>query len=339
MESNALGRGNITIRHVAIHAGVSIATVSRALSGNRPMSPQLQERVLTSVDALGYHPNLVGRALRQKKTSTIGLIIPDLENPFFSALTQRISRRFSDSGTDVLVISADNKLELELRAVRSFLGRQVDGLVMIPCDENESGEAVQLASTHVSTLQLDRFVDGVDLSFVGCDNTSGINLVIAHIDEFVDEASQPVIIIGGGSSTSSGRERVQELTRHRPRSLVFDGDFSFDWGRRSIAEILSQGIRRGTIVTTADVIALGVTSALTTTGNSVPKDFRVIGFDDVGVAYLAHPTLTTVSQPLADMADSIFSFMITNPQSSQLQARRIFRPELVVRESSPASHN
>ena len=339
MESNALGQGHITIRHVAIHAGVSIATVSRALSGNRPMSPQLQERVLTSVDALGYHPNLVGRALRQKKTSTIGLIIPDLENPFFSALTQRISRRFADSGTDVLVISADNKLELELRAVRSFLGRQVDGLVMIPCDENESGEAVQLASTHVSTLQLDRFVDGVDLSFVGCDNTSGINLVIAHIDEFVDEASQPVIIIGGGSSTSSGRERVQELTRHRPRSLVFDGDFSFDWGRRSIAEILSQGIRRGTIVTTADVIALGVTSALTTTGNSVPKDFRVIGFDDVGVAYLAHPTLTTVSQPLADMADSIFSFMITNPQSSQLQARRIFSPELVVRESSPASHN
>ena len=77
MESNALGQGHITIRHVAIHAGVSIATVSRALSGNRPMSPQLQERVLTSVDALGYHPNLVGRALRQKKTSTIGLIIPD----------------------------------------------------------------------------------------------------------------------------------------------------------------------------------------------------------------------------------------------------------------------
>ena len=339
METSGLGRDSITIRDVAIHAGVSIATVSRALSRNRPMSPQLQEKVLASVDALGYRPNLVGRALRQKKTSTIGLIVPDLENPFFSALTQEVSRRFSKSGTDVLVISADNSLKLELRAVRAFLGRQVDGLVMIPCDEIESGESVHLASTGVSTLQLDRFVDGVDLSFVGCDNTAGMNLVIKHINEFVDETSHPVIIIGGGSSTSSGRERVQELTRHRPRSLVFDGDFSFDWGRRSIAEILSQGIRRGTIVTTADVIALGVTSALTTTGNSVPKDFRVIGFDDVGVAYLAHPTLTTVSQPLADMADSIFSFMITNPQSSQLQARRIFRPELVVRESSPASHN
>ena len=335
METSGLGRESITIRDVALHAGVSIATVSRALSRNRPMSPQLQEKVLASVDALGYRPNLVGRALRQKKTSTIGLIVPDLENPFFSALTQEVSRRFSKSGSDVLVISADNNLELELRAVRSFLGRQVDGLVMIPCDEIESRESVLLASTGVSTLQLDRFVDGVDLSFVGCDNTAGMNLVINHINEFVDEHSHPVIIIGGGGSTSSGRERLQELIFHRPRSLVLDGNFSFAWGRQATAEILSKDIRSGTIVTTADVIALGVMSALITNGHSVPMDFRVIGFDDVGVAYLAHPTLTTISQPLTDMADSIFSFMITEPQSSQIQARKILGPKLVVRESSP----
>ena len=128
---------------------------------------------------------------------------------------------------------------------------------------------------------------------------------------------------------------MQELIFHRPRSLVFDGNFSFDWGRQATAEILSKGIRSGTIVTTADVIALGVMSVLTMNRHSVPKDFRVIGFDDVGVAYLARPTLTTISQPLTDMADSIFSFMVTEPQSSQIQSRKIFRPELVVRESSP----
>ena len=89
METSGLGRGNITIRDVAMHAGVSIATVSRALSRNRPMSPQLQEKVLASVDALGYRPNLVGRALRQKKTSTIGLIVPDLENPFLLRVDPR----------------------------------------------------------------------------------------------------------------------------------------------------------------------------------------------------------------------------------------------------------
>ena len=89
-------------------------------------------------------------------------------------------------------------------------------------------------------------------------------------------------------------------------------------------------------MTTADVIALGVMSALITNGHSVPMDFRVIGFDDVGVAYLANPTLTTISQPLTDMADSIFSFMNTVPQSSRIQARKILGPKLVVRESSPA---
>jgi len=301
------------------------------------MSHQLREKVLASVVVLGYHPNLVGRALRKKKTSSLGLIIPDLENPFFSALAQQVSRRFSESGTDVLIISADNTLELELRAVRSFLGRQVDGLVMIPCDETNSGEAVQLASARVLTIQLDRLVHGVDLPFVGCDNTAGIDLVMHHIETFVDESNQPVIIVGGGGSTSSGRERLQEFTRHRPNSLVFDGQFSFEWGKQAAGQILAQGIKRGTIVSTADVIALGLTSALISAGKSVPGDFRVVGFDDVGVAYLAHPTLTTVSQPLSDMADSIFSFMIAHSQSDQVQPRKLFSPELVVRESSPAS--
>lgn len=329
------GVPGITIRDVAAHSDVSIATVSRALSGNRPMSQQLRQRVLASVDALGYHPNLVGRALRQKKTSTLGLILPDLENPFFSALAQQVSRRFSKSDTDVFVISADNRLDLELRAVRSFLGRQVDGLVMIPCDEVDSAKAVEFASSHVSTIQLDRLVQSSDLPFVGCDNSAGIDLIIKHLDESVDEENQPVIIIGGGGSTSSGRERLQELILRRPDSPVLDGDFSFEWGKEAASRIMLDGCFSGTIVATADVIALGAASTFISAGKSIPRDFRVIGFDDVGVAYLSHPTLTTISQPLTDMTDAIFAFQVSNSPPDKFQTRRIFRPKLVVRESSP----
>lgn len=329
------GESGITIRDVAAHAGVSIATVSRALSGTRPMSEELRGQVLSSVDALGYQVNLVGRALRQKKTATLGLIIPDLENPFFSALAQQISRGFADTETDILVISADNSIDLEIRAVRSFLGRQVDGLVMIPCDEEASAAAVDLASSYVPTVQLDRLASKAKTPFVGCDNTAGIELIVQHIDENIDESAQPVIYVGGGGSTSSGRQRLQEFSKLRPESLVLDGEFSFAWGRESASQILARGVMRGTIVTAADVIALGVTSQLMSAGYSIPDDFRVIGFDDVGLSYLAHPTLTTVRQPLDQMTKSILGLMLEQHQAAGNPLRKSHTPQLVVRESSP----
>lgn len=325
----------VTIRDVAAHAGVSIATVSRALSGTRPMSEDLRGQVLNSVEELGYQVNLVGRALRQKKTATLGLIIPDLENPFFSALAQQISRGFADTATDILVISADNMIDLEIRAVRSFLGRQVDGLVMIPCDEVASTAAVDLASSYVPTVQLDRLVSQAKTPYVGCDNAAGINLIIEHIDANVDEDVQPVIYVGGGGSTSSGRQRLQEFTKLRPTCLVLDGEFTFGWGREAASQILQRGYQSATIVTAADVIALGVTSQLISAGYLIPDHFRVIGFDDAGVSYLAHPTLTTVRQPLDLMTESILNLMLEADTSSNHKARRTYAPHMVVRESSP----
>ncbi|MCF8551941.1 MAG: LacI family transcriptional regulator [Candidatus Nanopelagicales bacterium] len=314
---------------------MSIATVSRALSGTRPMSEELRDQVLASVEALGYQVNLVGRALRQKRTATLGLIIPDLENPFFSALAQQVSRGFADTQTDILVISADNFIELEMRAVRSFLGRQVDGLLMIPCDEEASAAAVKLASSYVPTVQLDRLVSKAKTPYVGCDNAAGIALIVSHIDANVDEDLQPVIYIGGGGSTSSGRQRLQEFTKLRPDCQVLDGEFTFDWGREAARRIIDRGFCRGTVVTAADVIALGVTSQLISSGYSIPNDFRIIGFDDVGLSYLAHPTLTTVRQPLDLMTDSILRLMLMQEHSTSDIERKTHAPELVVRESSP----
>src|SRR5688572_2216121 len=99
---------------VARHAGVSPATVSRALSGTRPMSPAIRTKVIEAADELGYRVNLVGRMLRQRRSSTAGLIVPDLDNPFFCALAQHLSRTFAPSGLDLMIFSADTDLETEL---------------------------------------------------------------------------------------------------------------------------------------------------------------------------------------------------------------------------------
>ena len=129
---------SVTMADVARLAGVSVATVSRTRSGTRSVDPAMQRKVTEAAQQLGYRVNLLGRALRQTRTSTVGLVVPDLDNPYFSALAQQLSRAFSDPGVDLLVFSADGSLEIEARGVRSFLGRQVDALVMIPVHEQLS---------------------------------------------------------------------------------------------------------------------------------------------------------------------------------------------------------
>lgn len=326
----------VTVFDVALHAGVSIATVSRALSGNRPMSADLRQRVHNSADALGYKVNLVGRALRQKKTSTVGLVIPDFENPFFSSLAQNISRSLAGSEVDVVVASSDNDINQEKRAVTSFLGRQVDACVLIPSDEVGSADAVELASNHVPTIQFDRLVPGASIAYVGCDNEAGMRMISEHIDQAVDTDRQPVVFIGGGESSSSGRERSATFLSLRPSAEHYEGRFSFEWGQSAGRKILDSGRTAGTIVVAADVIALGVISMLLSAGFRIPEDFRVIGFDDVGVSYLAHPPLTTVRQPLAEMT-TVIRELVSGESQNQFPVlqKTLFEPTLIVRESSP----
>ncbi len=322
-----------TMADVARLAGVSVATVSRTLAGTRAVDPAMQARVAAAAEELGYRINLVGRALRQTRTSTVGLVVPDLDNPYFSALAQQLSRAFSDPGTDLLVFSADGSLETEARGVRSFLGRQVDALVLIPVHEELSGPAVTTAAAAVRTVQLDRRVPGTAASYVGVSNRDGMRLVHDHVAAAVDVVTHPVVYVGAEPGSSSAHERLDGVRRWFSADVpTLLGDFSVTWGREAAARLLAEGWTRGTIVTAADVIALGVLAHLLHQGRSVPEDFRVIGFDGVGAAALAHPSLTTVRQPVEEMARSIRSLVEGDGEPSS----QWFAPELVVGATSPA---
>ena len=326
----------VTMADVARHAGVSAATVSRALSGTRPMSPEIRSKVVEAAEELGYRVNLVGRMLRQRRSATAGLIVPDLDNPFFCALAQHLSRTFVPSGLDLLIFSADSNLDTELRGVQSFIDRQVDALVLIPFHEEESSGNVAVATGSVVTIQLDRRVPESDAHFVGCDNSHGMHLIRQHVSENVDTERQPVIFVGGDEISSSGKERLEGFQREfGTEALALNGSFDATWGISAAREILDRGFRSGTVVAAADVIALGITSHLHAQGLRVPEDFRVIGFDGVGVSHLAHPTLTTVRQPVEAMSRAIVS-IVGSEKVGDTQTIRL-EPELVVGESSPAT--
>lgn len=328
---SAADNRNVTMADVAHQAGVSVATVSRALSGNRPMSPDIRSTVLSAADELGYRVNLVGRALRQRRSSTAGLIVPDFDNPFFSSLAQHLSRTFAPSGVDLLVFSADDDLDTELRGVESFIGRQVDALILIPCHEVGSERSITRASESVVTIQLDRQVSSTQAHFVGCDNAHGMRLVHEHVAAHAD-SNDPVIYVGGDPESSSGHERLEGFRREFGADrLELAGRFDANWGFRAAQKILDLGYESATIVAAADIIALGILSQIQAGGFRVPGDFRVIGFDGVGVSRLAHPTLTTIRQPVEAMSEAILSMAMGDFPTESVR----IAPSLVTAESSP----
>lgn len=326
------GAPSATMADVARLAGVSVATVSRTLSGTRAVDPVMQQRVTDAAERLDYQVNLVGRALRQTRTATVGLIVPDLENPYFAALAQRLTRAFGLPGIDLLVFNADGSLETEARGVRSFLGRRVDALVMIPVHEERSVASVNLAASSVRTVQLDRRVPGTDAAYVGVSNRRGMELIADHVREVVDTSAQPVVYIGAEPTSSSAHERLDGARRwfgHEVPTKL--GDFSAAWGREAARNLLDEGVARATVVTAADVIAVGVVAQFLHAGKSVPGDFRVIGFDGIGVSAFAHPSLTTVCQPVDEMARAIRELVTSDEDDSG----GWFDPEFVAGETSP----
>lgn len=325
----------VTVSDVARRAGVSSATVSRALNGNRPMSPELADRVRQAAQELGYRTNLLGRALRQQRSSIVGLLVPDLDNPFFASLAEHFSRVVETSDMELLVASAGGSVKNEARLISSFLDRQVAALVAIPCDEIASAAGLEQAIAHTVTVQLDRRVLTTGAYYVGCDNRHGMDLVAAHIVDHVDTDAQPVVYVGAETRSSSAHERLDGFRRHFPDAPVFLGSFSTQWGQQAADQILEAGLTSATVVAAADVIALGLLSRMHATGHRIPQDIRVIGFDGVGVTPFAHPTLTTVRQPVEAISRRILDLVLSLPQGQDAHEIRL-EPTLVVGPSSPA---
>jgi LacI family transcriptional regulator len=319
---------------VAARAGVSVATVSRVISESRPVAEGLRNAVLGAAAELGYQVNLVGRALRKGRTATVGLLVPDLDNPFFSSVAQHLSTAFEGSATDVLVFSTCGDLQVERRGVESCLGRQVDANGINPCNELGSNRCLQPAPRATRTIQLDRQVVAADVHYVGCDNDSGMELITRHIREHVPATTQPVMYIGARTRSSSGHQRFKHFKQDFPEGPTYLGEFDFGWGQDAVDLILADGYTSGTIVAAADIIALGVIARLHVRGYKIPDDFRVIGFDGLGVARFAHPTLTTVRQPVEEIGRTVLELISASDRDTQSRTLRL-APELVLGESSP----
>lgn len=329
--------GDVTLRDVARAAGCSVATVSRVLAGTRPVGAETAERVRAAAEQLGYRPNRAARALRGHVTGTVGLVLPQITNPFYPTLVRELTRALHADGRAVLLADCDDDPDAEAEHIADLLSRRVDALLVIPADERRSREAVADAAARVPLVLLDRGCGTGVADSVAVDNTAGMALVLDHL---AATGRRRVCFIGarGTASAAAERRRAYEtgaaaLDPGAPNRMLL-GDFSAEWGRAAVDEVWDE--RPDALVCANDLIAIGALQRLQQRGVDVPGEIAVTGFDDIPMAALSVPGITTVRQPVAALAAEAARLLRRAPAADGPHPQQAIRlaPRLVVRESS-----
>jgi LacI family transcriptional regulator len=332
--------GRATIHDVARLAGVSIASVSRALTGARKVRPEVAERVRSAAEQLGYQTDQVGRSLRRQETQTIGLVIADITNPFFPALVQAVEGELRDAGLGLLLADAQNDPDIEAQAVRLLLGRRVDALLITPVDRRRSVAAVTAAARAVPLVQLDRFATP-DVHYVGMDHEQAITDLLTHL---TGTGRARLALIGSDPSMSTSWERQMAFTA---RAVAIDplatervlvGDYSVEWGREAAGRILDRWPEVDAMVCANDLIGVGVLQELHRRGVPVPGRVAVTGFDDTLLAAASEPALTSVRQPVARMAQRAVE-MVRHGTAYGAPTHISLTAEIILRASSGAARS
>jgi LacI family transcriptional regulator len=317
-----------TIRDVAREANVSIAAVSYALNGGGTISEEVRARVRDVAGRLGYRPNRSAQAVRTGKSMTLGLVLPDLRNPYFPELAQSVERAARNSGYTVVLIDTRNSLGEEEEGLRHLEQRGVDGLIWCrtsmkqptPADFNAPVVVIGPAETVCDT--------------VTADDTKGGRLIGRHL---LKMGHRSIGIISGVGISDERNDRRSGLLAE------IDGHAKVVWEAqtpRNTMELEPQVVEhilRDDVTAIScgnDLIAIGVLRALRKAGRRVPEDVSVVGFDDIPWAEIVTPTLTTINQPVSEMAAAALTLLLDRLQEPERPVRHFkVGVKLIERES------
>jgi len=332
-----LARDQVTVHDVARRAGVSIATVSRALTGVRRVAPEIVSRVQVAAAELGYRPDTVARSLRRQETRSVGLLVADITNPFFPALVQAVEASARQAELGVLFGDACNDPAVERDVVELLLGRRVDALLISPCHRVRSRAAVVAAAEAVPVVQLDRFASTA-AHYVGLDHEDA---VVRLLDHLTVSGRTRFALIASDPSISTAWERQAAYVRRAPgydraaADRILVGEFSVEWGRAAAGQIVRDWPEVDAVICANDLIAIGALQELQRLGVDVPGRIAVTGFDDTLLASTAAPALTSVEQPLRQMAEAAIE-LVGGSMKGAVAVRRKIPGALVPRASSAA---
>lgn len=327
-----------TIRDVARVAQTSVSTVSRFLTQKGPVAETTRQRIVEAIRSLGYQPNAVARGLVQKRTGTVGVVIPDVANPFYSEVLRGMSDVAAENQFRLLLLNADLSFEKERDCFALLREQQVDGVIyasgMVTPEHREIfqqlGRPVVLCATY-----------DPDYPFPAVLVDSHIGGVLA-LEHLIELGHREIAIIRGPQADQiAGRPRWQGYESAAARAgielrpeWVLEGDFRLESGYDAMARLLAGDRIPTAVAAGSDLMAIGAMGAVLDHGLRVPEDISVVGFDNIAMSGAIRPRLTTVGQPMYDLGARAVSLLSDAIAGQQAPPVEWIQPSLVVRGST-----
>ncbi|RJL32786.1 LacI family DNA-binding transcriptional regulator [Bailinhaonella thermotolerans] len=323
------------IKDVAAHAGVSVATVSRVLNDNPSVTEETRNRVYAAMTALNYRPNAVARSLRTEATRTLGLIIGDILNPFFTELARAVEDEARLAGYTVIIGNADERADEQDHYVRTLLERRVDGLLICPTAEVTS-LIEEVARAGRPLVFLDRTLPGIEVPSVRVESAAAIGELIGHLKAL---GHRRIAFISGPATLSTGRERTEAfraaMAAHGlavPPEYLEAGDFREGSGRAGAARLLDLPEPPEVIFTGDNLMTLGALGEIRARGLRIPRDVALASFDDVPWFVHVDPAITAIAQPTAELGRAAVRMILNRVEGRPAESAAL-PAQLVVRTS------
>ncbi|MDD3402581.1 MAG: LacI family DNA-binding transcriptional regulator [Hespellia sp.] len=331
-----------TIKDVAHECGLSITTVSLVLN-NKPnrISEKNKQKIFEAAQKLNYIPSQTAVSMKTKKTNTIGLILPDINNNYFSELAKSMEEECSLHGYTVIYGNTSDNPKKDLTYTTTFLSKGVDVLVVIHSNISslkEQKKILELAqSTNTPLLSIDREFEKIDVSSISVDRFSGSYQAVKHL---TDLGHTRIGCITGTNHSKRSSQRLQGYKQALSDAglpfedeLVYSGDFHVESGSDAFFYLWNQGVTA--IFACNDVMAMGVYLEARRANIDIPRDLSVVGFDDIFFAKYIYPPLTTVAQPITEIGYEAAQQALSMASSTHASTKStILKTSFVLREST-----
>lgn len=324
-----------SIREVAKLAGVSPSTVSRVMNHTANVDEEKKRRVLEAIEATGFKPNELARALFKQSLKVIGVIVPSIENPFFSEIARAIEEEAFNSGYRILLCNSNGDVEKEKMNIHMLNQMKADGLIMMAQSE-QTGELIR--DCEMPVVVLDRMISGEKvIANINSNNYEGSYTAAKHLWEC---GCRNIVCMRGPQNASSGKERYRGYLdfckKHELEERCVDCDYSYDEGIRAAEEVLEKYPKVDGIVACNDMVAISTYKVLRKQGYRVPEDVQIVGYDNIRFSRLFTPEVTTISQPIKEMGKMAVQIIISYINGNPVQQNNRFEVELIIRETTKA---
>jgi LacI family transcriptional regulator len=334
--------GNVTnIKDLAERIGLSVTTVSRVLNGKSKayrISTATSEKVLAAASAYNYSPNRIARGLRLDKTETIGLIIPDISNPFFASVAKIIEVEARNKGYSIILCDSQDDVSTEQELLNLLSGRKADGIIIAPVGKRSS-HIEEIQQQGIPVVVIDRYFPETTLPFITTDNYMGALLAMEHL---IEMGHSRIACIQGINGISANNDRVKGYQKallkngiSKDDALILGYDFGVENGYIQTQKLLALPHRPTAIFALSNLISLGTLRALKEAGLIVPDDISIVSFDEQPYsAFLACP-MTTVEQPREEIGKFAIDILlkIVDQGIPKIEASMMLPPQLIYRES------